>query len=53
MGKEREIVDEENTLRGKLFHFLREGKDEHEKRGNIWSVAEKGGKKGKEKKLFM
>ena len=32
-----------------MISFLKEGKDEFEKRGNIWSVAEKGGKKGKEK----
>ena len=35
-----------------MISFLREGKDENEKRGNIWSVAEKGGKKGKEKKYL-
>ena len=35
-----------------MISFLKEGKDEYEKRGNIWSVAEKGGKKGKEKKII-
>ena len=36
-----------------MISFLKEGKDEYEKRGNIWSVAEKGGKKGKEKNLYI
>ena len=36
-----------------MISFLKEGKDEFEKRGNIWSVAEKGGKKGKEKNIYV
>ena len=36
-----------------MISFLREGKNEYVKRGNIWSVAEKGGKKGKEKNIYV